>query len=115
MSRSHVCTRQNTEKFKKAIKEAFQEPIDIIENAMKRAARVMTKGLYSKDERIAQNAARILLVSKGIIKERGDAGMMTVQPPTVIVLEGLGKEVHIGNTGQKMLPVVDVEPIKEKI
>lgn len=85
LERSSVSRRTNDPKFLKALNEFYKEPLSIIEDNLRKAARVLVKALDSEDERIRVGVAIKILISSGVLKNKvnieGDDGPLVIESP----------------------------------
>jgi hypothetical protein len=70
LSRQNVNLRRNRVQFKERIEHFFKAPIDKVRAMVEDAIRVLGRSLLSEDEGIRLKAAKLILVSEGVIKEK---------------------------------------------
>lgn len=84
LSRKQTNKRQHAAKFKAALEQFTQEPIDTIRASLKKAARVVARALESNDEKLRVATALKVLYSENVMKQKADETAREVEPLVIV-------------------------------
>lgn len=100
LSRRQVNARRNATKFKKAHDEYLMEPLEVIRSQLKKAARVLAKGLDSTNEKLKMDVAFKLLLSEGVLKREADLSQSNQGSGVIVIKHIVGGATIIGQEEQ---------------